>query len=277
MRLGTLACNLGIGLVAGLVGTAAITASQAIDMKLRNRKPSKTPAKAVERVFDIAPEGEQAEQKLGQMAHWDYGTSWGAFRGVLGTLGVFGAPATILHWAAVQGTAMVMLPRLKVAPPVKEWGAKEIAIEGLHHAVYAIAAGAAFEAMSRGVTRPEDEEGGHMLRNLALGAVAATGAKRFMGDRRERKDEDGHLIRNLVLGTAAAKGVRNLLGGKRKQPKGSKLWGLVKAGLVTAGVNKLVKIQDRRDRGLVDKAKIVAGQAQKGHWNRAREVAIGRR
>ncbi|MFP5502868.1 MAG: hypothetical protein ACLGIN_10295, partial [Candidatus Sericytochromatia bacterium] len=270
MRLGTLACHLGIGLVAGLVGTAAITASQAIDMKIRHRKPSKTPAKAVERVLEVTPEDEQAEQKLGQMAHWDYGTAWGAFRGLLGTVGVVGAPATILHWAAIQGTAMVMLPRLKVAPPVKEWGAKEIALEGLHHAVYAIAAGAAFDAMSRGVTRPEDEEGGHMLRNLALGAVAATGVKRFRGDRHEPKDEDGHLLRNLVLGTAAVKGVRNLLGGKRKQQQGSRLWGLVKAGLVTAGVNKLVKIQDRRDRGLVDKARLVAGQARKGNWNRAR-------
>ena len=37
---------------------------------------------------------------------------------------------------------------LKVAPPLKEWSAKEFVTDALHHAVYAIAAGLVFDAMS---------------------------------------------------------------------------------------------------------------------------------
>ena len=53
------------------------------------------------------------------------------------------AAATAVHFALVSGAAMVMLPGLKVAPPVGEWGAGEIAVESLHHLVYALATGAA--------------------------------------------------------------------------------------------------------------------------------------
>ena len=51
-------------------------------------------------------------------------------------------------FAAVYGTALVMLPALKVAPPVAEWGAEEIAIDAWHHLVYAAAVNAAYERMN---------------------------------------------------------------------------------------------------------------------------------
>lgn len=43
----------------------------------------------------------------------------------------------------------VMLPALDVAPPIIEWGAKEIAVDTLHHAVYAVATGVAYSALDR--------------------------------------------------------------------------------------------------------------------------------
>jgi hypothetical protein len=41
----------------------------------------------------------------------------------------------------------VMLPALGVAPPAWEWGAAEVGIDALHHAVYTIATSAAYEAL----------------------------------------------------------------------------------------------------------------------------------
>ena len=41
-----------------------------------------------------------------------------------------------------------MPPSLKIAPPLKEWSKKEILIDALHHAVYAVAAGIVYDALS---------------------------------------------------------------------------------------------------------------------------------
>lgn len=39
------------------------------------------------------------------------------------------------------------LPALGVAPPVTRWGAEEAAIDLLHHSVYALVTGYAYEAL----------------------------------------------------------------------------------------------------------------------------------
>jgi hypothetical protein len=146
MKIGDVAGALGRGAVAGLVGTAAMTVSQTVEAKLRHREASTTPADAAAEVLGVEPT-EETKSRFAQLVHWAYGTSWGLVRGVLGPLP---APvATAAHLGAVQGTAMVMLPGLDVAPPVKEWGAAEIASEVLHHVVYAVAAGATYEFLDR--------------------------------------------------------------------------------------------------------------------------------
>lgn len=43
----------------------------------------------------------------------------------------------------------MMLPALEVAPPLTEWGAKEIAVDALHHLVYAATTGAAYSLLDR--------------------------------------------------------------------------------------------------------------------------------
>ena len=47
------------------------------------------------------------------------------------------------------GAEQVILPGLGVAPPLTEWGGKEIAIDAWHHVTYAAATGAAYEALNR--------------------------------------------------------------------------------------------------------------------------------
>lgn len=142
--LARLAANVGKGLAAGLVGTAAMTASSTLEMKLRDRGSSSAPADAASEVLDIEEfTSEEAEQRFGQMVHWGYGTGWGAARGVLGTF----LPPTLAdagHLTAVMGAEQVVLPRLDVAPPATEWGAQEVAIDAWHHLVYVAATGLAY-------------------------------------------------------------------------------------------------------------------------------------
>ena len=147
--LNELGTAIGIGVMAGLVGTAAITISQMIEMKIDGREPSSAPADAASKVLDIKPESEEKKAKVSQQIHWAYGTSWGVARGLLSLAGLKGWKATLVHFAAIWGTANVMLPTLDVAPPATEEDAKTISIDGLHHAIYAVAVGLAFDAIAK--------------------------------------------------------------------------------------------------------------------------------
>lgn len=146
------ATDVAIGLVAGLVGTIAITASQAIEMRLTGRKPSDAPARAFCKVTGIQPQTPRGKQILAQAVHWLYGTSWGLFRSGLDLAGVRGVTATAAHALAIEGAAITILPGLELAPPVTEWEPKEVAVEFLHHVVYATAAGVTYDALRRRVT-----------------------------------------------------------------------------------------------------------------------------
>lgn len=146
--LAEIAGAIGKGLVAGAAGTLAITLSQMIEMKFTKRKPSEAPAEAAEKILEVKPETEEDKQQFSKQIHWAYGTSWGLARSFLSLLGLNGLPATAIHFATIYSTALIMPTSLKVAPPLKEWSAREFLIDALHHAVYAVAAGLVFDAMS---------------------------------------------------------------------------------------------------------------------------------
>lgn len=144
----TVTAELGRGLLAGLIGTAAMTVSSTLEMKLRKRAPSRTPSQAAGKVLGVKPRDEDGEARFANLVHFGYGTAWGLARALLGVLGVRGrALAPLAHLAAVWGTEAVMLPALGVAPPVARWSARQIGIDLLHHAVYAGATDAAYRQL----------------------------------------------------------------------------------------------------------------------------------
>lgn len=147
--LGRVTANIGMGLAAGFAGTVAMTAAQMVEMKITKREGSPMPAKAVEKVFHIEPESDQAEARLGTVVHFAYGTSWGAVRGLLHTLGLPPGRAMATHWTVVQSTEAVMLPSLKLTPPPTQWGGKQLAQDTLFHGIYAAATELAFEYLRR--------------------------------------------------------------------------------------------------------------------------------
>ncbi|HSD78083.1 MAG TPA: hypothetical protein VLA98_11785 [Solirubrobacteraceae bacterium] len=146
-----LSAAIGDGLVAGLAGTAAMTASSTIEARLRGRAFSTAPARATAKALGIeAFENDLARARWNDLSHWGYGTGWGVVRGLLGAAGLPAARATAAHGAAIWGSAAVTLPALEVAPPVVFWPPEEIAIDLLHHAVYAVATGVAYELIAAG-------------------------------------------------------------------------------------------------------------------------------
>jgi hypothetical protein len=146
----TIAESIGKGIVAGIAGTAAMTVSSTIEARLRGRPFSTAPADAAQKVLGIgafATPG--AKSRFSNLVHWGYGTGWGVTRALLAAAGLSPARATATHLAAVWGSEQVMLPALEVAPPITMWGREDAALDGLHHAVYAIGTGVAYELLDR--------------------------------------------------------------------------------------------------------------------------------
>jgi hypothetical protein len=141
--------SIGKGLVAGFAGTAAMTVSSTLEARLRGRAPSTAPARATTKALGIASfEDAVAQARWNDISHWGYGTGWGIVRGLLDAAGLPPRRATAAHGAAIWGSAQVTLPALDVAPPSIFWGADEVAIDAFHHAVYALATGAAYTLLS---------------------------------------------------------------------------------------------------------------------------------
>jgi hypothetical protein len=155
---GRYASAIGKGIVAGLAGTAAMTLSQMVEMKLTGRAKSKAPAEVANKALSVQEINEQDKEAFSTKIHWGYGSAWGAVRGILKEAGMPSWAATATHFAGIYGTALIMLPATKVAPPVKRWGAKAIAIDALHHAVYAAATGLVYDAIDRKNGKPVLEE-----------------------------------------------------------------------------------------------------------------------
>lgn len=149
MPIGEVAATIGRGLVAGAIGTGVMTLAQMIQMKAHGRGPSTAPARAVEGTLGIEPRSDEAEQRLSQLTHFAYGTAWGLVRGLIGSAGARTAAANSLHLLLVWGAALAMLPRMGLAPPVREWSKVELVEDLGMHAVYAWATGAAYEWLER--------------------------------------------------------------------------------------------------------------------------------
>ena len=145
----TLAEDVGKGLVAGFVGTAAMTVSSSLEAKLRGRQPSSAPARATAKMLGIKEfEDGIAAARFNDLSHWGYGTGWGVVRGLLAATGMSPRAATAAHGAAIYGAAQVTLPALEIAPPVVFWPKEEIAIDAFHHMVYAASSGLAYELLN---------------------------------------------------------------------------------------------------------------------------------
>lgn len=137
----------GRGFVAGLLGTAAMTLSSTIEMKLRGRTASKTPAEAICRTLGLETISDEAQQRLNNLVHWGYGTTLGAARGLLGATGLNGLPATVIFFGLVWATEHTMLPKVGAAPSITEQPPEEVAIDAWHHFVYAQATGSFYDAL----------------------------------------------------------------------------------------------------------------------------------
>lgn len=143
----------GRGLVAGAIGTAAMTAAQTAWYRATGSESSSTPAEVGRRLVEGVLRRRVPEERLpllNQVMHWAYGTGWGVAYGlVAGTRRPGALRGGAAFGAAVWGSSLVELPAMRLAPPVWEYPPRQLASDVGFHLVYGIAAGAAFAALSR--------------------------------------------------------------------------------------------------------------------------------
>src|SRR4051812_13566634 len=148
--------SLARGLVAGVAGTAAMTAYQLAVAKAQG-KPLATPvphrwadapapAQVAKRAADALGQGRRFTREdvpmLANAMHWLYGVSWGALYGAVPGGGLaFGTTV----WAS----SYAELVPLGIYKPPWEYEPKELALDWSYHAVYGLGVAAAFAALRR--------------------------------------------------------------------------------------------------------------------------------
>jgi hypothetical protein len=152
-RAGQVAEAVGRGLLAGVVGTAAMTASSTIEAKLRGRSASTVASDAAGKVLGVQPRNPAGKARFATVVHWMYGTSWGGVRGAIDATGLSGPVASAAHFAMIWPAELAMLPSLKLASVPWQWEPTELAIDAWHHLVYVTATGVAYAALDPGADR----------------------------------------------------------------------------------------------------------------------------
>jgi hypothetical protein len=142
------AIAIGRGLVAGVAGTAAMTVSSTLEMRLRGRPPSEAPARVAARLLDVKPRN-PSSGRFPAIAHGVTGVGLGATRGLIDVAGLRGPAATLAFFAVAWSPDLVAVPAAGAASPPWRWGLVETALSGLHHGVYAAVGDAAYRAVAR--------------------------------------------------------------------------------------------------------------------------------
>ena len=133
------------GALAGLAGTAAMSATQALEMRVTGRKPSTVPGQVGATLLPGLTPDAQTVERLSPVVHWGHGVAMGMLRGLLGD----GAGRGALHFALLWGGDAVLYRALGIAGLPWTWSRGDIAIDVLHKGVYGAVTNAAFVRLGR--------------------------------------------------------------------------------------------------------------------------------
>lgn len=149
VRSGSVATSAGLGLAAGLAGTAAMMASTIVATRLGARPASAAAVQAAGKALGVRPKSPARTELFGALVHAGYGAGWGLARALLGQLGLSGLSAAAVHAAALWTSEQIALPALGVTAPITRQRARDIVPEAWNCLAYAAVTGAVYEALDR--------------------------------------------------------------------------------------------------------------------------------
>ena len=136
------------GALAGLIGTAAMTAAQTAEMRVTGRKPSLVPGRGASKLLGLNPDDNAALSRISTRMHWAHGMTMGSARALLGQTGLRGPSATAAHFALMWSGDITLYKALGIAAWPWQWSVEELMPDVLHKAIYAAVTGAAYEALT---------------------------------------------------------------------------------------------------------------------------------
>lgn len=145
------AVALGLGLVAGAVGTVVLTVSETVEQRLTRRETSTVPGQ-VGAALSGRRGDEAAATRLNTPVHWIHGITLGAVRGALGLTGLGAVAASAVHYAVVWGGDVLLYRSLGIAPWPWQWKSQELITDLFHKGMYVLATGITFELLRNAVT-----------------------------------------------------------------------------------------------------------------------------
>ena len=138
---------LGRGVVAGLAGTAVMTAFQKlVEMPLTGRADSYAPATFAEKVLPVGPATARGRTQLNYATHFALGTMWGAAYGVAARSGLSGQRAVAVVFGAVYTADVALNTALGLYKPW-EWSASDWVIDVGEKLIQAAATGAVYDRL----------------------------------------------------------------------------------------------------------------------------------
>jgi hypothetical protein len=131
----------GRGLVAGLVGAAAMTASEKLEQALTRRPDSYVPARTLLTLLRQLPADDDRPTGWNHLMHFGTAAGVGTLRGVWAAVGLRGPRANLAHTVVRLAVDQTLENVTGVGAPPRTWPIREQAVDFLHKAVYSVITG----------------------------------------------------------------------------------------------------------------------------------------
>lgn len=137
------------GTASGLAGAAVMTASELAEQALTKRPNSFVPARAL-RALTGRPSSDARQSAVWNHAmHWGTGALLGALRGGWSVVGIRGTSATAMFAVVRFAFDQTVENTTGVGAPPTSWPKRELAVDLLHKAVYAVTTSVVADAVVR--------------------------------------------------------------------------------------------------------------------------------
>ena len=137
------------GLVAGGIGTVALTLAENAEMAVTGREASTVPGQVGVKLAGIDPQDRpELVQRLNPVVHWSHGIALGGVRGLLDAAGLGPVGATAAFVPLVWGGDAALYYALGIAPAPWEWKRSELLTDVFGKTVLAVSTSLAYEALS---------------------------------------------------------------------------------------------------------------------------------
>jgi hypothetical protein len=139
-----------VGVLAGAVGTAAMTLAEKLEQQWTRRPNSYVPAHTLERLLGLDERPDSDRVALNQAMHWSTGMVVGALRGVMAQAGLRGPRASLLLHLPVRLTTDQTLENATgVGAPPWTWPRSERVIDTAEKGIYSLVTGFLADALTR--------------------------------------------------------------------------------------------------------------------------------